>query len=169
MPGPSAVPLFLLWATLLTPAQSKPDELRGFLQNYIGTAENGKATNYSFALVDLNDDGKKEVIVYLSSDGWCGTAGCTMLILAPNGASYRLVTRIPAVRPPIGVLPSKSNGWHDIGVVARTNGVEPLFQAILSFDGKAYPDNISDAHRANGKARGKVVLSDTAKDYPLYP
>jgi hypothetical protein len=116
----------------------------------------------------LRDDGTKEVIVYLSSDGWCGTGGCTMLILAPEGTSYRVVTKVPAVRLPIRALDTKSNGWRDIGVVARKSGIEPLYEAILSFDGTSYPRSVSEAGESNGKAQGKIVMPATAKDKPLY-
>ncbi|HLV88820.1 MAG TPA: hypothetical protein VKV39_17675 [Candidatus Sulfotelmatobacter sp.] len=119
--------------------------------------------------MDLRDDRTKEAIVYLSSNGWCGTGGCTMLILAPEGTSYRVVTKVPAVRLPIRVLDAKSNGWRDIGVVARKSGVEPLYEAILSFDGNSYPISVSEDTESNGKAQGKIVMPSTAKAKPLYP
>lgn len=83
-------------------SNSRQDELlREFLKNYVGTRhEETKTTRYSAAFVDLCDDGKKEVIVYLSSDGWCGTGGCTMLILAAKGTSYRVVTKTYAASNP---------------------------------------------------------------------
>jgi hypothetical protein len=155
----AAILLSVLYAASFGAAQSKPDGLAEFLQNYTGAhSAETKTIQYSAAFVELRDDGTKEVLVYLSSDGWCGTGGCTMLILAPEGASYRVVTKVPAVRLPIRVLDTKSNGWRDIGVVARKSGIEPLYEAILSFDGKSYPSSISDAGESKGKARGKVAL-----------
>ncbi len=146
------------------PSQNKL--LRKFLQDYIGapTQEN-ETTRYSFAFVDLRDNGAQEVVVYLSSDGWCGTGGCTLLILAPEGTSYRVVTRVPAVRLPIRVLTTKTNGWHDLTVVAGN----PLSEVILPFDGKAYPGNASmpPAQPLSGKVAGKIVMPETAEDQPL--
>jgi hypothetical protein len=167
----TAALLSLLCATHFATAQSKPDHLTEFLQNYVGIpTEETKATQYSAAFVDLKDHGAKEVIVYLSSDGWCGTGGCTMLILAPEDTSYRVVTKTTITRLPIRVLATKTNGWHDISVVARINGTEPLYEAILSFDGKTYPSNPSmpPARRSKGKVQGKIVIPVTAKDKPLY-
>ena len=72
---------------LLSPfshAQSIPDPLIRFLQDYVGSSGGSKTTEYSAVLVDLKDDGTKEAIVYFSSNGWCGTGGCTMLILVPE-------------------------------------------------------------------------------------
>jgi hypothetical protein len=165
----AAALLLVLFVPSFEAAQSRPDQLTLFLQNYVGTLdEETKKTEYAAAFVDLKDDGTKEAIVYLSSDGWCGTGGCTLLILAPEGTSYRVVTKVPAVRLPIRVLDAKSNGWHDIGVVARKSGVEPLYEAILSFDGKSYPIGVSEAGESNGKAQGKIVMAATAKARPLY-
>jgi hypothetical protein len=161
--------LLVLFAPSIGIPQSRPDPLTLFLQNYVGTPdEETKTTEYAVAFVDLKDDGTKEPIVYLSSDGWCGTGGCTLLILAPEGTSYRVVTRVPAVRLPIRVLDAKSKGWRDIGVVARKSGVEPLYEAILSFDGESYPISVSEAGESNGKVQGKIVMPATAKAKPLY-
>jgi hypothetical protein len=165
----AAALLLVLFAHSIGIAQPEPDPFTLFLQNYIGTPdEETKKTEYAAVFVDLKDDGTNEAIVYLSSDGWCGTGGCTMLILAPEGKSYRVVTKVPAVRLPIRVLDAKSNGWRDIGIVARKSGVEPLYEAILSFDGKSYRISVSAAGESNGKPQGKIVMPATAKAKPLY-
>ena len=165
----AAVLLLLLCAPSVQMAQSTPDPLIFVLQTYVGTPnEETKRTEYAAAFVDLKDDGTKEAIVYLSSGGWCGTGGCTMLILAPEGKSYRVVTKVPSVRLPIRVLNKKSNGWHDLGVMARKSGVEPLYEAILSFDGRSYPISVSEAGESDGKAQGKAAMLSTAKAKPLF-
>jgi hypothetical protein len=152
------------------PGSGQDGSLKEFLQKYVGMPDaETKTTQYSAAFVDLRDNGTKEVIVYLSSDSWCGTGGCTMLILAPEGGSYKVVTKTPTVKLPIRILTTKSNGWHDIGVVGRINGVEPLYEAVLSFDGKTYPESLSDARPSQGEVQGKTVITQTAKDTLLYP
>jgi hypothetical protein len=60
--------------------------------------------------VDLNGDGAPEVIVYVSSKAWCGSGGCTMLILAREKSTFRIITRTTITRPPIRILKSKSQG-----------------------------------------------------------
>jgi hypothetical protein len=92
------------------------DSLKRFLQDYVGAPGSADDTSYVSGFVDLNDDGREEAIVYLKGGSWCGSGGCTTLILAPKGPSYRIVTKITITRPPIRVLTSKSNGWHDISV-----------------------------------------------------
>jgi hypothetical protein len=153
------------------PSATQGNSLKKFLQSYVGVpTDENIATRYSATFVDLRDDGTQEIIVYLTSDGWCGTGGCTTLILAPEGTSYRIVTTITVVRLPIRVLATKSNGWHDISVVTRINGIEPTYEAILSFDGKSYPSNPSmpPARRLDGKVEGQIVMPVTAEDKPLY-
>jgi len=93
-----------------------------------------------------------------------------MLILSPEGASYRVVTETTITRLPIRVLATKSNGWHDISVVVAGGGIQPAYDAVLSFDGKSYPSNPSTppARRLNGKAEGKIVMPVTTEGTLLY-
>jgi hypothetical protein len=160
----------------MTKSIPKQDEsLKSFLQTYLGKPyapfEQEGATRYSSVFVDLRGDGTKEVIVYVSGRAWCGSGGCVMLILAPEGASYRVVTRTTITRLPIRVLNTKTNGWHDIGVTVAGGGVQLGGEAILPFDGKTYPSNptVPPARRMPGKIPGKVVIPPDMHDEPLYP
>ena len=65
------------------------------------------------------------------------------LVLTPEGASYRVVTKIRITRPPIRVLATSSHGWHDIGVWVQGGGIQRGYEAKLQFDGKTYPSNPS--------------------------
>ena len=83
------------------PAQSKDEtnlnkqeSLKNFLRDYL----KDPATRYRSAFVDLNDDGAQDAIVYVTGRSWCGSGGCTLLILASDGPSYRVVTKITIVR-----------------------------------------------------------------------
>ncbi len=157
------------------PSNSTPDNsLREFIRHYLGgpdaPSEKEGPTHYSEAFVDLNDDGKTEVIVYVSGRLWCGTGGCVMLILAPEAESYRVVTRTTATRLPIRVLTTKSSGWHNISVAVAGGGIQPGYEAELSFDGTTYPSNptLPTAHRLGGNVQGKTVITVATKDQTLY-
>lgn len=176
IPGALLLGAFILGSSLASQTAQEPslqqaESLKAFLQRYLGKPDPGfkqvSPTRYSSAFVDLNDDGTKEVIAYITGRDWCGTGGCTMLILIPEGGSYKAITRVPAVRLPVRMLATKSNAWHDISVVARINGTEPLYEAILSFDGKSYPNQCLRGV-SSGKAQGRIVMRVTAKDEPLY-
>ena len=156
------------------PSSEQDDPLKRFLQEYLGKpnppSEKLGATRYSSVLVDLKEDSTSEFIVYVTGREWCGTGGCMMLILAPEGTSYRVVTKAPVTRLPIRVLATKSNGWHDISVVARINGIEPLYEEVLSFDGETYTSNpfAPSTPPFKGEDHGKIVIPATAKGAPLY-
>lgn len=159
------------------PAASAPiakEFLETFLQNYVKTpyVPEDKTTRYFDAFVDLNDDGKEEVIVYLTGPQWCGSGGCTTLILVAEGSSYNVITKLTVAQRPIRVLAATSNGWHSLGVSVQGGGVRRRYEAILMFNGKTYPRNptVPPAQRSTGKAEGKVVIPEELKELKsLYP
>jgi hypothetical protein len=154
------------------PSVSREDSLKKFLQDYLNVPALGddKTTTYFSAFVDLKDDGKQEVIVYVSGPYRCGSGGCDALILAPKGSSYRVITETTITRPPIRVLTTKSNGWHDISVLVAGGGIQPGYEARLSFDGKTYPSNptVPPARRIGPRMAGKVVIPATEEGTPLF-
>jgi hypothetical protein len=174
----AACSVFLVGSCLAQAPQlsssSQDDALRKFLQQHLGNPypefEQQRSTRYSSAIVDLKEDGAKEVIVYITGRTWCGSGGCRMLILAPEGTSYRVVTETTITRPPIRVLTTKSNGWHDISVVVAGGGIQPGYEAILAFDGSTYPSNPSmpPARQLEGKAAGKIVIPVKVEGTSLY-
>ena len=149
------------------------NSLKRFLRAYLkipNVADNGETTEFFPAFVDLKDDGIKEVIVYLTGRSWCGSGGCSTLILVPKGSSYKVITRILITHPPIRVLTTKSNGWHDIAVQVGGGGILHAYEAKLSFNGKTYPINpsIPPARRLGRMVAGEVVVSSIAKAKSLY-
>jgi hypothetical protein len=155
-----------------SPTSAAGDSLRRFLQNYLRdpSAGDDKSTRYFSAFVDLSGDESQEVVVYITGQSWCGSGGCTTMVLAPRDSSYKVITRITITRPPIRILRNKTNGWQDIGVWVAGGGIQPGYEAELRFDGKTYPSNPSTppARRLAGKVAGEVVVALTDKGTPLY-
>jgi hypothetical protein len=145
-----------------SPNPSQEESLRAFLRDHLGEAHfgNDETTRCVSAFVDLKDNGTQEVIVYVTGQSWCGSGGCNMLILAPQASSYKIITHTTITRPPIRVLTTKSNGWHDISVRVVGGGIIDGYDAKLSFDGKKYPSNpsVPPARRVPEEAAGKVVI-----------
>ncbi len=114
---------------------------------------------YIIAFVDLSRHGGREALVYLTGQEWCGSGGCTLLVLAPDGPSYRVVTKVTICWPPIRALESRSFGWRDIGVGVRGGGV-PRGEAELRFDGRSYPTNPSTlpAARSARAPAGRTII-----------
>jgi hypothetical protein len=81
--------LLLLCSTSFSETQSRTAPLIQFLRNYVGRDEATEDTKLTAAFADLKGDGTKEAIVYLSSSAWCGTGGCTLLIMARDADSYK--------------------------------------------------------------------------------
>jgi len=124
--------LKLIRRQLLPPEfQPQPFLLPIFLQKYVGYSDEVKPTRYSATAVSLRDDGTLQTIVYLTNDGWCGSGGCTTLILEPKDYDYRVVTKITATRLPIRVLSTKTNGWHEIAIHVQGGGIEKAYEAKL--------------------------------------
>ena len=146
--------------------------LKKFLQNYEGKPAAGdERATYSAAFIDLKDDGTQEAIVYLIGPRWCGSGGCSTLILTPQGSSYRVITKTTVTQPPIRVLSTKTNGWHDLGVWVQGGGIQPGYEARLRFNGRKYPSNpsVPPAQRLRKKVEGRVVVPDNNSGTPLYP
>jgi hypothetical protein len=150
------------------PNSKQDDSIKMFLRDYL--RDPFKTTRYCSAFVDLKDNGTRQVIVYFTDQHSCGSGGCTTLILAPEGSSYKVVTSITIVWPPIRVLGTKSNGWHDIGVMVHGGGTDPAYEAKLSFNGETYPSNptMPPARRLTEKVAGEVVVPLNAVGKPLY-
>lgn len=148
------------------------DSVKDFLLHHLGTPSSAedKTAMYFTAFVDLKGDGRQEAIVYLSGAGWCGSGGCTALVLTPQGSSYRIVTKLTVVQLPIRVLMSKSNGWHDLSVQVKGGGNIRPYEAVLSFNGSTYPRNptVSPARRLDKIVEGEVVIPTTEQSSPLY-
>jgi hypothetical protein len=146
-------------------------EAEASLKRFLQTFDDDRTTRYVGASPDLNGDGIPEAVVYLISNGWCGSGGCTTLVLAKNGDSWRVITKMTITRPPIRVLKNASNGWRSIAVWVQGGGIQPGYEAELRFDGRTYPTNPSmpPARRLAEKVSGDVVVSSMREGKPLYP
>jgi len=84
--------------------------------------------------IDLNGDGKDEYFVRLLGSYFCGSGGCTFLLLDRYS---EIITKFTVMRPPIYVSVEKENGWRKLIVESEGKYKE------LVFDGKRYPSNPS--------------------------
>lgn len=89
---------------------------------------------FQFYKIDLNGDGNNEIFVRFMSPYFCGSGGCTFLLLDNYG---EVITRFSVTRAPIFVEPSKVNGWSLL--LVKDSGV---FKELTFQDG-TYPSNPS--------------------------
>ena len=89
---------------------------------------------FQFYKIDLNNDGKEEYFIRFMSSYFCGTGGCTFLLLDRYS---ELITKFTVMDAPIYVSKDMVNGWSKLIAKSGENFKE------LVFDGKSYPSNPS--------------------------
>ena len=125
--------------------ESRQGALKQFLQKELDDPESGidKTTRFTSAIIQSEGTTKGEIVVYISGESWCGSGGCRLWILEPNGGSFNVIGEMTIVWPPIRVLRTKSHSHYDIGVWVQGGGIQPGYEALMRFDGASYPDNPS--------------------------
>ena len=119
---------------------------------------------YARAETDLDGDGKDEILAYVGGSLMCGTGGCNLVVLKRDGEGYRQVGDLSVVQLPVGVLPSKTDGWRDLAV-SVSGGGRPGGLMRVPFDGKAYASNPTVGPAEPVDTIGEVLI----KDEPLKP
>jgi uncharacterized protein YecT (DUF1311 family) len=146
--------------------------IKQFLQNYLKQDSSSPDTTarFLYGTADLAGDGKRYAIVCVSSREWCGSGGCTTLVLAPAGSSWKVITRVLIGNPPIRVLSSKSNGWCDLAVQVEGGGILQPYEAALSFNGRSYRVNptVPPARQLTREVEGEIVVPQGKEGIPVY-
>jgi hypothetical protein len=93
-----------------------------------------KDRKFQYFTVDLNDDGKKEHFVAFMSPYFCGSGGCTVMLLDHEAS---VITKFTVMRTPIWAEKTTTNGWRNL--LVRSGGE----LKELKFDGSTYPSNPS--------------------------
>lgn len=89
---------------------------------------------YKYVQLDLNDDSNKEILIGLTGPYFCGSGGCTFLLLNYHGD---IITQFSVVRMPVYLDTEKSNGWNNLIVYSGGENRH------VKFDGNTYPSNPS--------------------------
>lgn len=71
---------------------------------------------YSVALADLDDDGRPDLLIqYTYASGFCGSTGCSGVIVMATSNGYSSKTiGLPNFAGEIDVLPTRHQGMHDL-------------------------------------------------------
>lgn len=110
---------------------------------------------------DMNDDEKKEIWVAHTGPYFCGTGGCTLLLLNPEGQA---ITTFTVSETPVVIATESNNGWRNIFI---SHGGK---YRLLKYDGKSYPSNPSLIEASSLlPGDGLPRLFDTANEpYPVF-
>ncbi|MBD1362636.1 hypothetical protein IDJ77_02335 [Mucilaginibacter sp. ZT4R22] len=108
---------------------------------------------FLFDVYDLNNDGKREYFIGLIGPYFCGSGGCTCLLL---NAKYQIINRFTVTNFPITILENKPGKWANL--VIESSGKHHL----LKYDGVKYPSNPSMQQTIVGKSSDslKTVLNN---------
>lgn len=124
---------------------------------------------YVYARVDLNGDGKDEVLVYTLGSFFCGSGGCGLLLFARGNDGYSLVNEFAITQSPVVVSDRKTAGWSDLFRLEAGGGASASY-VRHAFDGNRYVEK----GRTPGTQAppGKVLFGDDLafeKGIPLEP
>ncbi len=92
---------------------------------------------YASKYVDLNGDGRDEIIVWIPEDNMGGTSGYPILVLSKTAKGYRKLMDIDQGWTPVIALHSTQNGWRNIAIQIGGGGAEWQY-LIYKFNGKTY-------------------------------
>lgn len=147
--------------------------LNKFLVEHYQIKRSDSLTRTISVPVDLNNDGAPETIVYLIGTDWCGSGGCTMLVLTTENGHYKVITKTTITRLPVRLLNSRTNGWSDIAVTVQGGGILQPYEARLRFNGTKYPGNptVPPAQELLPRMPGTTLIPADAYDHamPIYP
>jgi len=101
-----------------------------------------ESEGYLYNRIDLDLDGKQDVLVYVWGQDVCGSSGCTLFILKSiGGGSYEVVSELELVHPPVIVSQHRTKGWYDLVTSVYGGGVEPRYW-VHQFDGRTYDGEV---------------------------
>ncbi|MCA6074086.1 hypothetical protein [Fulvivirga sedimenti] len=103
---------------------------------------------FRFAVCDLNDDGNREYLVELRNSYFCGSGGCTYLLLNEDMAE---ITRFTVSYAPFVISNEKSAGWRDL-IIPQGSAYH-----VMKFDGSTYPGNPSVEPQVQIDENGELV------------
>ncbi|WP_455169734.1 hypothetical protein [Aegicerativicinus sediminis] len=98
-----------------------------------------KDRKFQYAAVDLNGDGKDEYFIRFMSPYFCGTGGCSMVLIDHEA---NVITEFTVMEPPMWVENEMVNGWKTI--LIRSGGE----LKALTFNNGTYPSNPSVVKKA---------------------
>lgn len=133
-------------------SNSLTPELKSYLQKYLYNPSESESFRKSVKVVvrwvPLKSSSEKEVIAFVSGEGWCGAdGGCHLLMLETNGNSFKPIGEVPKVELPIKLATKLTNCHPDIiAKVGAGGGVPHSYEVELKFDGRSYPDSVFDKH-----------------------
>jgi hypothetical protein len=132
------------------------DEPSGLAEAVRVYTRSATTPSFEYATVDLNNDALVDAIVLLRGPTWCGSGGCTMLILRGTRDGFAPVSKATISNEPIMVSPELQHGWHTLLVSVRCGGISPGL-VLMRFNGTKFPSNPTLQPRATPAQAGSAA------------
>lgn len=124
-------------------------------------------TKYYYNNVDLNSDGKDEIIAVAIGTYTSGTGGDSAIIVSKKGDKLELIQELSLMHEPIIISENVTNGYKDIIVPNYGGGADPkdVYKVLKNTDGYYSDMNSSEAISEISDTKGIAIISnDIAKD-----
>ena len=111
--------------------------------------------------IDLNNDGKKEIFVNFMTPYFCGTGGCSILLLNDK---IEPITKFTVTRTPLYVEKSAENGWRNLLTQSEGNWRKLIYKE------NSYPTNPSMVETSKDAASddAEVIFGEDDKNIKTY-
>jgi uncharacterized protein YecT (DUF1311 family) len=127
-------------------------QLRSAVDDWVRSRA-AETTAFRHAFTDLDGDGRVDAVVVLRGSAWCGSGGCTMLVLRGTSTGFSLVSSTTLISEPIRVSPQKTFGWKNLIVNVKTVG-----NVVLPFNGKSYPEHANGQSVTAAQSKAAEIL-----------
>jgi hypothetical protein len=137
-----------------------------FVRTYVERSKIGpdKSTRVAIARVPRT----RFYVAYLQASTWCGSGGCTLLILKSAGASYEVAGKVTTVWEPIVYLGAKGGGAPAIGVWVHGGGILKAYEAALIPREGRYPASPSVSGRRVPAGVGLELVGRNNRSVALF-
>lgn len=151
------------------PSSEVEDKLNPALHKWMESIAEEQNFTYMYQAFDLNGDGKDEYLCGLRGQFWCGTGGCSFVVVEEKEGGLTLLTRGGPTFSPHFISQETNNGYRSIildptqGQTAE--GEEYLNYPVLIYQDSSYEqvwiDNLDNTERIDKLLEGATeVLSD---------
>jgi len=95
-------------------------------------------------------------VVFLNGlSGYCGSAGCTLLVLDCTDDGYRVMGKTTVSNRPVSLSATSTKGYRDIKVRVKNEGI-----VALKYGGKAYITNASNAEKSKKESSDLMIFDE---------
>lgn len=139
-------------------------EIRAAVKAFITEQRGSFPVPFKYASADLNGDGVVDAVISLAGSDWCGTGGCTLLVLKGHtSGKFTLESFTTVADTPVRIASSKQPGeWSPLLVYTGQRG-----DLYLTHSAKGYPRNATSARKAS-RAEANASSAIITEESPLY-